>query len=178
MRNFGFVTITGQRRGATWNRARRSRDVWAEVAGPAGIAIDQRGLAMLGRRDEARTVLEAFMDTEMAVDCQLLSQAAVEARWPALEGAPVTAALWSPHEVRVESRLAIPRLAAWLAEAWNVHFIRPAAVQTIALPKIQTSRGVVPVSYTQPRSHETKANLVCRLLPAKKNTHKPRESTT
>jgi FAD dependent oxidoreductase TIGR03364 len=143
VRNFGFVTITGQRRGATWNRARRSRDVWAEVAGPAGIAIDQRGLAMLGRRDEARAVLEAFMDTEMAVDCQLLSKAQVEARWPALAGAPITAALWSPHEVRVESRLAIPRLAAWLAEAWNVHFLRPAAVQTIALPQIQTSRGVV-----------------------------------
>ena len=32
IRNFGFVTVTGQERGECWRRARRSRDVWAEVA--------------------------------------------------------------------------------------------------------------------------------------------------
>src|ERR1700677_2032123 len=28
VRNFGFVTVTGQQRGEGWRRARRSRDVW------------------------------------------------------------------------------------------------------------------------------------------------------
>jgi glycine/D-amino acid oxidase-like deaminating enzyme len=32
IRNFGFVTVTGQERGATWLRARRSRDIWAAIA--------------------------------------------------------------------------------------------------------------------------------------------------
>ena len=143
IRNFGFITITGQRRGDTWRRARRSRDVWVEVAEAAGIAIEQRGLVMLGRREEARTVLEAFMATEMGQGCQLLSEAEARGRWPALGSAPLSAALWSPHEVRVESRTAIPRLAAWLAERWGVQFLRPAAVQSISLPLIQTSRGTV-----------------------------------
>lgn len=143
VRNFGFVTITGQRRGATWRRARRSRDVWAEVAGPAGIPIEQRGLVMLARREEARAVLEAFMATEMALDCQLLSGVDARSRWPMFSAATTTSALWSPHEIRVESRTAIPQLAAWLAGAWGVHFLRPVAVQSISLPRIQTSGGVI-----------------------------------
>jgi glycine/D-amino acid oxidase-like deaminating enzyme len=32
IRNFGFVTVTGQAAHKTWERARRSRDLWAEVA--------------------------------------------------------------------------------------------------------------------------------------------------
>jgi FAD dependent oxidoreductase TIGR03364 len=143
IRNFGFVTITGQRQGDTWRRARRSRDVWVEVAQQAGIPIEQRGLTMLARRPESRAVLEAFMKTEMAADCALYSQAEALRRWPEFAAAPLTAALWSPHEVRVESRTAIPRLAAWLAEALGVCFVRSAAVQDVSLPRIQTSRGVI-----------------------------------
>src|SRR6476620_8997352 len=63
IRNFGFVTVTGQERGLPWQRARRSRDVWAEVAPKAGIPIEHRGLAVIGRRVETVPVLEAFMAT-------------------------------------------------------------------------------------------------------------------
>ena len=50
IRNFGFITITGQRRGETWRRARRSAEVWAEIAPKAGIPIVQKGLLVLARR--------------------------------------------------------------------------------------------------------------------------------
>ena len=30
IRNFGFITVTGQQSGDCWRRAMRSRDVWAE----------------------------------------------------------------------------------------------------------------------------------------------------
>ena len=43
IRNFGFVTVTGQERGDSWALARRTRDIWAEVAPEAGIAVEQRG---------------------------------------------------------------------------------------------------------------------------------------
>src|SRR5579862_8297464 len=66
VRNFGFVTVTGQERGTMWRRACRSRDVWREVAGAAGIPIVHTGLWMLARRAESVAVLEAFMATEMA----------------------------------------------------------------------------------------------------------------
>ena len=32
IRNFGFITVTGQQAGETWRRAKRSRDVWAQIA--------------------------------------------------------------------------------------------------------------------------------------------------
>src|SRR5579859_1199340 len=57
VRNFGFVTVTGQQRGDCWRRAMRSRDVWDEVAGPAGIEIVHEGLLVVARRPEAARVL-------------------------------------------------------------------------------------------------------------------------
>src|ERR1035441_8727028 len=53
VRNFGFITVTGQQAGITWRRAMRTRDVWAEVAQAAGIEVVQRGLLMCARRPEA-----------------------------------------------------------------------------------------------------------------------------
>lgn len=40
IRNFGFVTVTGQPRGLVWRRAHRSRAVWDEVAEEAAFAAD------------------------------------------------------------------------------------------------------------------------------------------
>lgn len=37
VRNFGFVTVTGQQAGDCWRRAIRSRDVWVEIAAAANI---------------------------------------------------------------------------------------------------------------------------------------------
>src|ERR1700753_4484406 len=73
VRNFGFVTVTGQDREHMWRRARRSRDVWREVCAAADIPILQNQLWMMVRRPEATRVLEAFMRTEMAAGvCPLL----------------------------------------------------------------------------------------------------------
>src|SRR5262245_19981530 len=60
IRNFGFITVTGQQAGACWQRAMRSRDVWAEIAPKAGIAVEHHGLCVVARRPEAKRVLEAF----------------------------------------------------------------------------------------------------------------------
>jgi FAD dependent oxidoreductase TIGR03364 len=73
IRNFGFVTITGQRAGAHWRRAMRSRDVWAEIAPKAGIDVLHSGLWLTARRPAAAAVLEAFMHTEMGAGCELLT---------------------------------------------------------------------------------------------------------
>ncbi len=141
VRNFGFVTVTGQERGATWRRARRSRDIWTAIAPAAGIAIEQRGLLVSLRHPLARAVAEAFLETEMGDGCRLLTpedQAGLP--FPADHLAGV---LHSPHDVRVESRLAIPRLASWLQEAWGVTFQYGAAVLSASPPLVQTSRGAV-----------------------------------
>jgi FAD dependent oxidoreductase TIGR03364 len=139
IRNFGFVTVTGQQRGLCWQRARRSRDVWAELAPRAGIEVSHHGLAVVARRPEAAAVLEQFSQTEMGEGCSLLDPAAARRRFPQLDGT-VEAALWSSIDLRVESRDAIPRLTAWLA-AQGVTFINGASVLEVAPPRIRTSRG-------------------------------------
>lgn len=141
VRNFGFVTVTGQQRGECWRRAMRSRDVWAEVAPLAGIDIAHRGLVVAARRKEAASVLEAFKATEMGEACELLAPAAARERFPFLQD--VEAALVSPHEIRVESRTAIPKLADWLARALGVTFLRETSVHAVEPPLIETSAGEI-----------------------------------
>jgi len=141
LRNFGFVTVTGQAAGATWRRALRTRDVWDEIAPRAGIPIEQRGLVVAARRPEAMAVLEAFEAGEMGADCALLTPAEATARLPALRAEALDGALWSPHERRVESRTAIPRLAGWLEEAKGVTIHRSAHVHAAGRGRLETTRG-------------------------------------
>ena len=87
VRNFGFITVTGQERGRMWQRARRSREVWQEVCSEADIPVLHTGLWMLVRRPESVQVLEAFLRTEMAEGCHLMSAADARKRWPEGTGA-------------------------------------------------------------------------------------------
>lgn len=143
VRNFGFITVTGQQEGECWNRALRSRDIWAELSEKAGIPILQRGLLTIARRPEARLVLEEFLATEMGRDCKLVEPSALSAYGEGLNGAAFAGALYSPHEVRVESREAIPLLAAYLEEQLGVTFLRQTVVHTAAPPRLDTSRGLI-----------------------------------
>ncbi len=143
IRNFGFITVTGQERGACWNRAMRSRDVWVEVAPQAGIPIEQRGLVVAARRPEAAAVLESFLATEMGEGCRMLSTVEAAAVVPALKSQSLVGALWSGHEIRVESRDAIPKLAAWLEAAHGVTFRRSTHAKEVIPPLIETTRGSI-----------------------------------
>ncbi|WP_077033510.1 TIGR03364 family FAD-dependent oxidoreductase [Pelomonas sp. KK5] len=140
IRNFGFITVTGQRASDTWWRAMRSSQVWGEVAAAAGIPILQRGLWVAAQRPAAAQVLEAFRATDMGRDCELLGPEAAASRAPMLKAD--AAALYSPHELRVESREAIPRLAAWLAEAHGVRFFNGEAVLHVEPGRVQTAQRV------------------------------------
>src|SRR5580700_4138368 len=102
VRNFGFVTVTGQQAGTCWRRAMRSRDVWDEVAAAAKIAIVQRGLMTVARRPEARAVLEEFLLTEMGEQCRLIERDKLDEYGAGLRAREFSGALYSPHEVRVE----------------------------------------------------------------------------
>jgi D-hydroxyproline dehydrogenase subunit beta len=141
VRNFGFVTVTGQEAGQCWDRARRSRDVWAEVAPEAGIRIEQEGLLVTARRPEAMAVLDTFARTEMGEGCTLLAAAEARRRCPNLADGPLQGGLWSPHERRVESRDAIPRLTAWLQDAMGVVVLRPVHVHAVDGTSLVTTAG-------------------------------------
>jgi FAD dependent oxidoreductase TIGR03364 len=143
IRNFGFVTVTGQGAGDCWNMARRARDVWAEIAPEAGIEILQRGLVMTARLPESEAVIEAFLATEMGAGCRRITAAEAAEKVPCIRSDAVRAALYSPHDLRVESRTAIPKVAALLAEKYGVEFRRLTQTLNVAPPEIATTRGTI-----------------------------------
>ncbi|MCT9810839.1 TIGR03364 family FAD-dependent oxidoreductase [Acidovorax sp. Be4] len=143
IRNFGFITVTGQGAGDTWRRARRAREVWGEVAPQAGIDAVHHGLYLTAFRPQSRTVLEAFLRTEMGRDCELLEPAEAARRAPELQLTGAQGVLYSPHEMRVESRTAIALLARWLAQAHGVEFRFGEAVLEVATPRVRTARALL-----------------------------------
>ncbi len=143
VRNFGFVTVTGQQRGECWRRAMRSRNVWADVAPRAGIRVQHQGLVVVARRPEAATVLQAFLETEMGEGCKLVTPKHARELFPVLQPEACTAVLWSPHDLRVESREAIPQLATYLERHLGVMLLRNTHVHAVAPPIVFTSAGEI-----------------------------------
>jgi FAD dependent oxidoreductase TIGR03364 len=89
-------------------------------------------------------VLEAFGATGMGAGCTLLSAAELAARHGAtLADGPFAGGLWSPHERRVESRTAIPKLAAWLEGEMGVTFHRRRLVRAVEPGRVETSAGTL-----------------------------------
>jgi FAD dependent oxidoreductase TIGR03364 len=145
IRNFGFVTVSGQRAGDTWRRARRSREVWNEIAPRAGISVLHRGSWILCQRSEAVEVAQAFLETEMGESCsffgrgELLAQAADLPNLHAFQLEDLKGALYSPHELRIESREAIPKLAEWLIRCGGVRFLWSREVLEVSGGWVRTS---------------------------------------
>lgn len=143
----GVIGVTGHPAGAAWRRAMRSRDIWLEVAGQAGVRVEHEGLAIVARRPEAAALAEAFLATDMGADCALYSEGDAHALFPQFKG-EIAGVFWSPHELRVEARTASARIAAWLAEAHDVAFQWETAVTAVEGTRLVTSRGVVEAAAT------------------------------
>ena len=142
VRNFGFVTVTGQAQGDTRRRALRSREVWAEIAPQAKIEVLQRGAVVVARRAEALAVLEELAAGPMGIGCELWSAVDIVKRLPAVR-AGFLGALASTHELRVEAREALPRIARWLAERHHVAFTWGSAALGFEGTKLVHSRGTL-----------------------------------
>jgi FAD dependent oxidoreductase TIGR03364 len=139
IRNFGFITVTGQKRGEFYDMALRTASWWREVAVRFDLDVLQHGLFMCVRRPQAEQVLEAFLQTEMGAGCRLMTPA--EAGFP-LSGA-VRAVMHSPHELRVESREVLPQLAKGLAESLAVDFFFNTQVLEVVETGLRTQRGSI-----------------------------------
>ena len=143
IRNFGFVTVTGQGSGASWRRARRSRDIWAHIAPQAGIPVEHTGLYVVAQRAEAEAVLRELLLTEEGAALAWLDPVKLRKQAPHLAHAYVQGALYSPHELRVEARLAIEKLRLWLASR-GVRFHMGQAVT-----QVESGRVLLPTQQLQ-----------------------------
>ncbi len=141
VRNFGLVVVSGQDAGDARRRAERSRQIWLELAADAGIEIVHRGLLVAAQRPQALAVLDAFASSELGQDCKLLTRDDLVGQQPQLDPAGIVGGLYSPHELRVESRDVLPRLAAFLAERHGVEFRWGTSVTAVDAPWVETNRG-------------------------------------
>jgi len=141
VRNFGFITVTGQPAGLTWKRARRSRDIWEELAPLADIEIVHRNECLIVHSREAVKVLTEFAATDMGADCQLLSPEQLRERVPMANFDDVCGALWSPLELRIEPRAALSGLAAHLGKRYGVRIEWDTQVWQIATHRLDTTAG-------------------------------------
>lgn len=143
VRNFGFVTITGQSAGDCWNMAMRTRDIWNEIVEPANIEVLQRGMLLAAHLPESEAVIDAFLKTEPGRQCRRITTAEASAHVPCLRTDRLACVLYSPHEVRIESRTAVALLARLLAERHDVTFLRGESVLAVEPPRIVTARKTV-----------------------------------
>ena len=101
----------------------------------------QRGLVLTARWP-VRAVVDAFLASGWE-GCRRLTAAEAAAKVPSVRPEVVRAALYSPHDLRVESRTAIPKVAAYLGAKYGVEFRRQTQVLDVAPPAIATTRGTV-----------------------------------
>lgn len=104
-----------------------------------GIPILQRGLFVAARRPDALAVLQRFAEGPMGEGCRILSGDDI----PPPFRRDLAVALHSPHELRIEPREAIPRLAARLEAECGVRFLWRTHVRAIDPPRLDTAAGTI-----------------------------------
>lgn len=142
VRMSGLVSVAGHAAGGAARRAKRSRDIWVEVCAQAGVRLEQEGLAIVARRAEAATALHAYAALEAAAGAVFYRPDDAHALFPQFRG-DIAGVFWSPDEIRVEPRSALPKIAAWLEDAHDVVFRWETAVTGVGDGVVRTSRGDV-----------------------------------
>lgn len=67
VRNFVFVTVTGQEAGDCWDKARRACEIWAQTVDQASIDVLQQGLVLAARLPESEAVIDVFLRSRAPV---------------------------------------------------------------------------------------------------------------
>lgn len=143
IRNFGLVWPVGQRPGY-YETALRSREIWLEILKGTGIWYAESGSLHLAYHADEVAVLEEFLRRNPAAreqGCQLVDASEVARRSSTARSEGLLAALWSPTEVNVDPREAIPAVTRHLAETYGVELVFGCAVHEVRLPEIRTTRG-------------------------------------
>lgn len=126
IRNFGMIWPIGQPPGfardiALWSRAR-----WLSFANSSGLWVNPCGSIHLAHHDDEFAVLHEFFElpSTSGLGCELLNAQQVLQRAPAANPLELRGGLYSPMELCINPRAALPQLAEYLTTHWGVtiHF--------------------------------------------------------
>lgn len=140
VRNFGMIWPIGQRPGADYQRAMRSRAKWLDVARQAEIWISECGSLHVATRDDESAVLKEIASTK-SINCEWLSAEETLARCSAINPAELKGSLFSPTELAVDPRQAIERLPRWLNDSFGVEIHTQTTIASIHDGVLQSSTG-------------------------------------
>lgn len=143
IRNFGMIWPIGQPPGELHHLALRSRAAWLEVARAANLWVRECGSLHLAHRTDEWAVLEEFasLAKQHGIACDLLSREQVGNRSPAANPQGLLGALWSPSELCVNPRQAIPLIRAWLVEQLGVRSQFATTVVEVADDELRSADG-------------------------------------
>lgn len=140
VRNFGLIWPIGQPFGALYERALRSRNIWAQIAPQANLWHAATGSLHLAYHPTELAVLEELVSAARRFDVgsELLTASQTLAKSKAVRAEGLLGALWSPSEINVDPRQALSTLPGWLEREWSVSFRFGQSIQGISLPTIET----------------------------------------
>ncbi|MCX4531564.1 TIGR03364 family FAD-dependent oxidoreductase [Streptomyces sp. NBC_00841] len=144
IRNFGMIWSIGQQRGATYERALRSREIWLETAAKTGLWAAETGSLHLAHHPDEVDVLEEFLATTPPArerGVRMITPRETLERSGTTRADGLLAAMWSPTELNVDPRRAIPALASYLVAEYGVDIRFGATVRGINLPTVETTDG-------------------------------------
>ncbi len=140
IRNFGMVWPIGQSAGPLYERALRSRAIWKQFLGEAGLWYQETGSLLVARYPEEMAVLEEFMQMDGRASVRLCTPAEAAEKSPAVRPNGLLGGLWSADELIVDPREAIAALPKWLEERYGVRFHFGMAVTYIEHPYVWAGR--------------------------------------
>lgn len=142
IRNFGLVWPVGQPDGL-YERALLSREVWLDLATRSDLWVRRCGSLHAAYAEDEVAVLEEFLATSPAAreqGCRMLTPQEVGEQSSVVRQNGLRGAMWSPTELNVDPRQAVPTLAQVLRRDFGVVLRFGQSVRSISLPTIETDR--------------------------------------
>src|SRR5262249_47783144 len=138
VQNFGHVYLTAQC-GSALEYAMESRERWLRLSRAAGFWLRESGTLLAARSPEELDVVREFA-AEREHAHALSASAAADA---APIAGDVLGALWTPLDLRIDPRSAVPALSSWLATQPGVTFSYGTNVLAVESGGVTTSRGEI-----------------------------------
>jgi FAD dependent oxidoreductase TIGR03364 len=142
VRNFGLFWAIGQEEEYR-NYVYDSKKVWTEFLSDTNTWHKPTGSLGLVYHADELDLIEEYHELNPDNNHRILSRKQVLQNYPYINKQNLKGALFSENELSLNSREAIPALAKWLTEKYNVEFVFNAIVTGNELPLIYTNKGII-----------------------------------
>jgi FAD dependent oxidoreductase TIGR03364 len=138
IRNFGMLWPIGQPMGKLFNRAIRSKEIWSNIADSTGLWYNQCGSLHLAYYNDEMQVLNELNAAFNAEgrNTEILSPKQIIDQYKTVNINGLQGALYSPMEALVNPKEAIPQVATYLQEFFELNFIWGKAVTKVDTNKV------------------------------------------